>query len=68
MQITTVMVVMLIVWCIVTILKNRLQPVPLPGRQPEVLAPKRWLAKGHAGALHHHHRPCLSGWATRYWP
>jgi amino acid transporter len=30
MQITTVMVVMLIVWCIVTILKNGYQPVPLP--------------------------------------
>ena len=30
MQITTVMVVMLIVWCLVTILKNGYQPVPLP--------------------------------------
>ena len=30
MQITTVMVVMLIVWCIVTILKNGYNPVPLP--------------------------------------
>jgi amino acid transporter len=30
MQVTTVMVVMLIVWCIVTILKNGYQPVPLP--------------------------------------
>jgi amino acid transporter len=30
MQITTVMVVILIVWCIVTILKNGFQPVPLP--------------------------------------
>jgi amino acid transporter len=30
MQITTVMVVILIVWCIVTILKNGYQPVPLP--------------------------------------
>ena len=30
MQITTVMVVMLIVWCLVTIFKNGYQPVPLP--------------------------------------
>src|SRR3984893_16204788 len=30
MQITTVMVVILIVWCVVTILKNGYQPVPLP--------------------------------------
>ena len=30
MQITTVMVVMLIAWCIVTILKNGYQPVPAP--------------------------------------
>src|SRR4249920_3159206 len=30
MQITTVMVVILIVWCMVTILKNGYQPVPLP--------------------------------------
>src|ERR1700730_12053806 len=30
MQITTVMVVILIVWCLVTILKNGYQPVPLP--------------------------------------
>jgi amino acid transporter len=30
MQITTVMVVMLILWCIATILKNGYQPVPLP--------------------------------------
>jgi amino acid transporter len=30
MQITTVMVVMLIVWCIVTIIKNGYNPVPLP--------------------------------------
>jgi amino acid transporter len=30
MQITTVMVVILIVWCIVTILKNGYNPVPLP--------------------------------------
>ena len=30
MQITTVMVVILIVWCIATILKNGYQPVPLP--------------------------------------
>jgi amino acid transporter/nucleotide-binding universal stress UspA family protein len=30
MQITTVMVVMLIVWCFVTILKHGYQPVPLP--------------------------------------
>ena len=32
MQITTVMVVILIVWCIATILKNGYQPVPLPVR------------------------------------
>ena len=30
MQVTTVMVVILIAWCIVTILKNGYQPVPLP--------------------------------------
>ena len=30
MQVTTVMVVILIVWCVVTILKNGYQPVPLP--------------------------------------
>ena len=30
MQITTVMVVILIVWCVVTILKNGYNPVPLP--------------------------------------
>jgi amino acid transporter len=30
MQITTVMVVILIVWCVATILKNGYQPVPLP--------------------------------------
>jgi amino acid transporter len=30
MQITTVMVVILIIWCIVTILKNGYHPVPLP--------------------------------------
>src|SRR5664279_5029131 len=32
MQITTVMVVILIVWCMVTILKNGYQPVPFPLR------------------------------------
>ena len=30
MQVTTVMVVILLVWCVVTILKNGYQPVPLP--------------------------------------
>jgi amino acid transporter len=30
MQITTVMVVILIVWCVITILKNGYQPVPAP--------------------------------------
>jgi amino acid transporter len=30
MQVTTVMVVILIVWCLVTIFKNGYQPVPLP--------------------------------------
>ncbi len=30
MQITTVMVVILIIWCVVTIFKNGYQPVPLP--------------------------------------
>ena len=30
MQITTVMVVILIAWCLTTILKNGYQPVPLP--------------------------------------
>src|SRR5674476_518391 len=33
MQITTVMVVILIVWCVVTILKNGYQPVPFPTLQ-----------------------------------
>ncbi|MBS1855590.1 MAG: APC family permease [Acidobacteria bacterium] len=33
MQVTTVMVVMLIVWCLVTIFKNGYQPVPLPTLQ-----------------------------------
>jgi amino acid transporter len=56
MQITTVMVVILIVWCIVTILKNGYQPVPLPTRQPEVQPRSAGLAEGHAGALHHRHR------------
>jgi amino acid transporter len=32
MQITTVMVVILIVWCLITIFKNGYQPVPLPIR------------------------------------
>jgi amino acid transporter len=33
MQIATVMVVVLIVWCIATIMKNGYQPVPLPTRE-----------------------------------
>src|SRR5580693_9303454 len=33
MQITTVMVVMLIAWCVFTILKNGYQPVPFPSMQ-----------------------------------
>jgi amino acid transporter len=33
MQITSVMVVILIVWCLATILKNGYQPVPLPTRE-----------------------------------
>jgi amino acid transporter len=33
MQITTVMVVILIVWCLATVLKNGYQPVPLPIRE-----------------------------------
>jgi len=45
MQITTVMVVILISWCLITILKNGYQPVPLPVRanlrfSPEALG---WL-------------------------
>ena len=32
MQVTTVMVVMLIAWCLITILKNGYHPVPLPVR------------------------------------
>ncbi len=45
MQITTVMVVILIVWCLVTIFRNGYQPVPLPVRanlkfSPEALG---WL-------------------------
>jgi hypothetical protein len=45
MQVTTVMVVILIAWCIVTILKHGYQPVPLPVRanlkfSPEALG---WL-------------------------
>jgi amino acid transporter len=33
MQITTVMVVILITWCLITIFKNGYQPVPLPVRE-----------------------------------
>ncbi|MEI9976071.1 MAG: amino acid permease [Ignavibacteriota bacterium] len=45
MQITTVMVVILISWCLITVLKNGYQPVPLPTRgnikfSPEALG---WL-------------------------
>jgi amino acid transporter len=45
MQITTVMVVILIVWCLITIVRNGYQPVPLPEPQnlhfsPEALG---WL-------------------------
>jgi len=42
MQITTVMVVMLIVWCIVTILKNGYNPVPLPVPANLKFSPKGW--------------------------
>ena len=57
MQITTVMVVMLIVWCLVTILKNGYQPVPLPlPGQPAFQPGGAGLAEGHGGALHHRHR------------
>ena len=52
MQVTTVMVVMLIVWCIVTIWKQGYQPVPLPVPanlkfSPEALG---WL-QGHSWRL-----------------
>ena len=54
MQITTVMVVILIVWCLVTIFKNGYQPVPLPvPGQSEVQPRGAGLAAGHGGALHH---------------
>ena len=57
MQITTVMVVILIVWCMVTIFKNGYQPVPLPlpGNMhfsPDALG---WL-KGTFAPQHHRHR------------
>ena len=43
MQITTVMVVILIVWCIATILKNGYQPVPLPAPRTICTSPTmRW--------------------------
>ena len=57
MQITTVMVVMLIVWCLITIFKNGYQPVPLP-----MLANLHFSTEGaglaarHGGAFHHRHR------------
>jgi amino acid transporter len=48
MQITTVMVVILIIWCIVTILKNGYQPVPFPAMSNIHLSPDAmgWLGKG----------------------
>ena len=43
MQITTVMVVILIVWCLITIFKNGYQPVPLPiAAQSAFQPPTRW--------------------------
>jgi hypothetical protein len=33
MQITTVMVVILIAWCVITLLAKGCQPVPLPTRE-----------------------------------
>ena len=43
MQITTVMVVMLIVWCLYTILSKGYQPVPFPIAAPiSTSARKRW--------------------------
>ena len=48
MQITTVMVVILIVWCLVTIFKNGYQPVPLPTPRKSPLQPGRaGMAEGH---------------------
>ena len=57
MQVTTVMVVILIAWCLVTIFKHGYQPVPLPVPanlkfSPEALG---WL-RGYAGAFHHGNR------------
>ena len=57
MQITTVMVVILIVWCLVTILKNGYQPVPLPLPRKSAIQPGRaGLAEGHGRAVDHGHR------------
>ena len=58
MQITTVMVVILIVWCLVTIFKNGYQPVPLPDpRQPEVQPGRAGMAEGDGGAIDHRRSP-----------
>ena len=58
MQITTVMVVMLIVWCLVTILQERLSiPCRCPSRPTCISAPRRWAGcKGTVGAVDHRHR------------
>ena len=52
MQITTVMVVMLIIWCIITILKHGYQPVPFPAMHNIQISQEAlgWL-KG-TGAVH----------------
>jgi amino acid transporter len=52
MQITTVMVVILIIWCVITILKNGYQPVPFPSMSTMHISNEAlgWL-KG-TGAIH----------------
>ena len=42
MQVTTVMVVILVVWCVVTILKRGFAPVPSPLSRPSISVTKRW--------------------------
>ena len=57
MQITTVMVVILIVWCLATILKNGYQPVPFPSAQICTSADDAaGLAEGHGRAVDHRDR------------
>ena len=69
MQITTVMVVMLIVWCLLTIFIKGYQPVPLPcsGQYPfQQRCPG--LAAGNGCAEHYLHRHPGRRWAIRCSP